>query len=72
MDHHELHKIRSAIEADLLKSTKENPMFVDELGQKHGHLELGMVELIKSIKDEKIPGIQLERNADGRMITWFR
>jgi hypothetical protein len=47
-------------------------MFVDELGQKHGHLELGMVELIKSIKDEKIPGIQLERNADGRMITWFR
>jgi hypothetical protein len=72
MDHHELHRIRAAVEADLLKATKDSPEFVDELGKKYNHHEAGMVELIKSLKDEKFPGIQLERNADGRMITWFK
>ena len=72
MDHHELLKIRAAVEADLLKATQDNPVFVDELGKKYDHHELGMVELIKSLKDEKFPGIQLERNTDGRTITWFK
>jgi hypothetical protein len=72
MDHHELMKIRASVEADLLKTTKDTPVFVDELGKKYDHHELGMVELIKSLQDEKFPGIQLERNADGRMITWFK
>lgn len=72
MDHHELMKIRASVEAELLKSTKDTPVFVDELGKKYDHHELGMVELIKSLKDEKFPGIQLERSANGRMITWFK
>ena len=72
MDHHELHRIRVAVEADLLKATKENPVFLDELGAQYNHHEAGMVELVKSLKDEKFPGIQLERSADGRMITWFK
>ena len=72
MDHHELHRIRAAVEADLLKATKDRPVFLDELGKKYNHHELGMVELVKSLKDEKFPGIQLEQSADGRMITWFK
>ena len=72
MDHHELHRIRAAIEADLVKATKENPVFLDELGAQYEHDELGMVELVKSLKDEKLPGLQLERTADGRMISWFK
>ncbi|MEJ0089300.1 MAG: hypothetical protein WDM80_06080 [Limisphaerales bacterium] len=71
MDHHELHRIRAAVEADVRKATKESPAFVDELGEKHGHHEAGMIEIIKSLKDEKFHGIQLERNADGRMMTWI-
>jgi hypothetical protein len=31
-----------------------------------------MVELVKSLKDEKLPGLQLERTADGRTISWFK
>src|ERR1022692_3614832 len=42
MDHHELMKIRASVEADLLKTTKDTPMFVDELGKKYDHHELGM------------------------------
>jgi hypothetical protein len=72
MDHHELQKIRASVESDLLKATKDNPVFVDELGKKYNHHELGMVELIKSLKDEKFPGIELERTADGRTITWYK
>ncbi len=47
MNHHELQKIRASVETDLLKATKDNPMFVDELGKKYDHDELGMVELIR-------------------------
>jgi hypothetical protein len=71
MDHHELHRIRAAVEADVLKATKDSPAFVDELGEKYGHHEAGMIEIIKSLKDEKFHGIQLERNAAGRMVTWI-
>jgi hypothetical protein len=71
MDHHELHRIRAAVEADVLKATKDRPSYVDELGERHSHHEAGMIEIIKSLKDEKFHGIQLEQNADGRWITWL-
>jgi hypothetical protein len=70
MNHHELHRIRAAVEADVLKATKDKPSLVDELAERHGHHEAGMVEIIKSLKDEKFHGIQLERSRNGRMITW--
>ena len=72
MDHHELMKLRASVQADLMKATKENPVFLDELGAQYEHDELGMVELVKSLRDEKLPGLQLQRTADGRMISWFK
>lgn len=72
MDHHELMKTRAAVEADLKNATKENPVFMDELGAKYEHDELAMVELVKSLKDEKLHGLQLEKTADGRTISWFK
>jgi hypothetical protein len=70
MNHHELHRLRAAVEADVLKATKDKPSFVNELAERHGHHEAGMIEIIKSLKEEKFHGIQLERNLYGRMITW--
>ena len=66
-----MHRIRVAVENDMLKATKDKPSFVSELAERHGHHEAGMIEIIKSLKDEKLHGIQLEKNADGSWITWL-
>jgi hypothetical protein len=72
MDHHELMKLRASVEADLRKATKENPVFLDELGAQYEHDELAMIELVKSLKEERLHGLQLEPTADGRVISWFK